>query len=170
MNFTTIANENITAQKVRLVHNDVVTVLAVKQALKVASDEGLDLIQINDEEIPVVKVMDLNKYNYSLKQSKKEAQKKQRLTATKEKEIQINNDIQENDLNVKMKSIMKFIESGKNVRIVMKVKGRQVQNQTIVTSAKDKLQGLVDSLGNIDVLQPITSQGRNIVCVIKPKS
>ncbi|WNA16045.1 translation initiation factor [Xanthomonas phage XaC1] len=163
-----IANESITATQVRLVHEGVSTVMATASALEFAQSKDLDLVQITDrEEVPVVKVLDYNKYVYEMKQTQKANDKKQRTTAVQVKEIQLSSVTQENDLNVKVKKAQEFITGGKQVRLVMKVIGRVSSNKELIQQGISKMNVFVGFLNNVDFVQTISVQGNNIVCTIK---
>lgn len=163
-----IANESITATQVRLVHEGVSTVMDTASALEFAQSKELDLVQITDrEEVPVVKVLDYNKYVYEMKQTQKANDKKQRTTAVQVKEIQLSSVTQENDLNVKVKKAQEFISGGKQVRLVMKVIGRVSSNKELIQQGISKMNVFVGFLNNVDFVQTISVQGNNIVCTVK---
>lgn len=162
-----IANENITASQVRLVHDGVNEVMDLEDALNFAYSRDLDLVQISETDVPVVKVLDANKYSYELKQTQKANDKKQRTTATQVKEVQFSTDTQENDLNVKLKKAQEFISSGKQVRLVMKVIGRISSNKDVLQKSISKMNNFVERLDNVDFVQSTAVQGNNIVCTVK---
>ena len=82
-----IANNDITAKTVRLV-SETTDVVSITVARNMADDRGLDLVVVKEGDIPVVKLVDLNKYIYEQKQADKAALKKQRLNTVGTKEIQ----------------------------------------------------------------------------------
>lgn len=162
-----IANENITASQVRLVHDGVNEVMDLEDALNFAYSRDLDLVQISETDVPVVKVLDANKYAYELKQTQKANDKKQRITATQVKEVQFSTYTHENDLNVKLKKAQEFISSGKQVRLVMKVMGRMNSNKDVLQKSISKMNDFVERLNNVDFVQVAAVQGNNIVCTVK---
>lgn len=162
-----IANENITASQVRLVHDGVNEVMDLEDALNFAYSRDLDLVQISETDVPVVKVLDSNKYAYELKQTQKANDKKQRTTATQVKEVQFSSDTQENDLNVKLKKAQEFISSGKHVRLVMKVIGRISSNKDVLQKSISKMNNFVERLNDVDYVQSTAVQGNNIICTVK---
>lgn len=162
-----IANEQITATSVRLVHEEVNEVMDTEQALEYAFSKDLDLVQVSDQEVPVVKVLDVNKYSYEMKQTQKANDKKQRSTATQLKEVQFSTDTQENDLSVKAKKTQEFITEGKQVRLVMKVIGRVSSNKELLQKSISKMNVFVDRLSNVDYVQQVVVQGNNIICTLK---
>ena len=164
-----IANKEITAKSVRLVTEGSSDVMAIEKALSKAQYEGLDLIQVTEHDIPVVKIVDLNKFKYELKQSEKSAQKKQRANTVQTKEVQFSFGTQENDLSVKAKGARKFIDEGKQVRIVMKATGRPPLNAELFTKNLNAVQSFVGRLGDIDFVQKVEVQGKNVTCTVKAK-
>lgn len=164
-----IANNEITAKSVRLVTEGSSDVVAISIARQKANEAGLDLVQVNTDSVPVVKIVDLNKYKYDLKQSEKAAQKKQRQNVITVKEIQFTFGTQENDLSVKAKNAAKFLEEGKHVRIVMKAVGRGNTNPDLVQKNIAAMNNFVARLGDVDFVQKVENQGRNVTCTVKVK-
>lgn len=164
-----IANDKITAKSVRLVSGDEKIIIGLSVALQKAYDQNLDLVQINDAEIPVCKIVDLQKYTYDLKRAAKDAQKKRRESSTKVKEVQITFGIQQNDLMIKQKSVQRFIEEGKHVRVVLSFANRQSGNPEMVEKGKQLITSFVSTIPGYTVqyVQEIDAQGRKIVCTIK---
>lgn len=166
-----IANENISAKSVRLISadNSINEVMATDKAFSYARDLDLDLVQITDGDVPVVKALELNKYLYEQKQAEKTQRKKQRTSAVQTKEIQFNFGTQENDLNVKAKNARSFLDENKMVRVVMKLGGRISNNNTIMEQNKSQLQKFVELLGEVDFVQKIDVQGKYCTCIVKQK-
>lgn len=164
-----IANNEITAKSVRLVTEGSSDVVAIDKALIQARNAGLDLIQVTDHDVPVVKIVDLNKFKYELKQAEKEAHKKQRANVVHTKEIQFTFSTQENDLAVKAKSARKFIDEGKLVRVVMKAVGRGPMNPELFTKNLNAVLSFVERLGEVDFIQKVEVQGKNVTCTVKAK-
>lgn len=164
-----IANENIKAKSVRVVDGSNSTVMNLNAALNLAYSKDLDLVQVSEQEVPVVKIIDLNKYLYEMKQADKTAKKTQRQKTIQQKEIQFTFSTQENDLSTKAKTAQKFITEGKQVRIVMKMQGRTATNPDILKQNKDSVQKFVSRLGDVEFVQTITIQGNNITCIVKAK-
>jgi translation initiation factor IF-3 len=165
-----IANEKITAKNVRVVEEGSSKVMAIGAALSLAYSKELDLIQVSEQDIPVVKIADLNKYLYEQKQTEKSNKKKQRETAVQVKEVQFAYSTHEHDLSTKLKSAQKFISEGKHVRIVMKMTGRTKTNPDLVKANVEHLNEVVSRLTDSEFVQQIAVQGNNITCTVKAKS
>ena len=163
-----IANNEITAKTVRLVTEGKSEVMAISKALALAETEGLDLVVIGAGDEPAVKITDLNKFKYELKQAEKASLKKQRQNTVSTKEIQFNFGTQEHDLLIKAKSAGKFLEEGKQVHIVMKTIGRGT-NATVIQNNVDAMESFVSRLGNVTYVQKVEFQGKKVTCTVKVK-
>lgn len=163
-----IANNDITAKTVRLVSEGASEVVAIAKALELAESLGLDLVVIGAGDIPAVKITDLNKYSYELKQAEKASLKKQRQNTVSTKEIQFNFGTQEHDLSIKAKSAGKFLDEGKQVHIVMKTSGRGT-NPTIIQNNINAMEAFVNRLGEVAYVQKVEFQGKKVTCTVKVK-
>lgn len=94
----------------------------INDALNLAFDKGLDLVEINAQANPVlVKIMDYGKYKYDQKKRASEARKKQKIIETKE--VWVKPFIEENDLNIKLKKVFEFLADGNKVKVSIMTKG-----------------------------------------------
>lgn len=159
------ANEMIKATKVRLVTETGSEVVSIQDALKAAEDEGMDLIQINEADIPVVKIVDLNKHLYEIRQTEKENKKKQRQSVVQTKELQFAMETQQNDLNVKAKNAQKFISEGKNVKFLLKMPRRR--SMGVQDMCVEKMKVFASAFTDVSFVQEIQVQGNDVVCIIK---
>lgn len=92
------------------------------QALQMAMDEGMDLVEINaNNATPIVKIMDYGKFKYEQKKRANEARKNQKTIEMKE--VWVKPFIEENDLNIKMKKVFEFLSSGNKVKIAVMTRG-----------------------------------------------
>lgn len=119
-----IVNERIRATRVQLIldGSNKGTVSRV-DALEIAKERGMDLVQFGNETIPICKIMDYGKYKYEL--SKKEKHNKQKPVIHKEVRMRISTE--ENDYNLKLKKIFEFLHDGCFVRATIKLTGREKQ-------------------------------------------
>lgn len=119
-------NENITEEKVLLIDEkgEKVGVIPKPEAQKRADSVGLDLVKVSDgEDFAVCKIMDYKKYVYE--QKKKHRGKD---TKVKWKEIMLNMNIGDHDLQVKAKNASKMIQKGNKVKVVLTMKGREISH------------------------------------------
>ena len=110
--------------KVRLVGPEVNDIVPTEEALRLADDEGLDLVIVSDKsDPPVVRIQDFKKLEY---EKKKARQHKGRTSELKE--IQLKMNISDHDLETKMNAIRKFLERGDKVKVTVRLKGREREN------------------------------------------
>lgn len=97
-------------------------IMPTAQALAMAGDAGLDLVEINATGTPpIVKIMDYGKFKYDQKKRANEARKNQKTVEMKE--VWVKPFIEENDLNIKMKKVFEFLDSGNKVKIAVMTRG-----------------------------------------------
>lgn len=123
-----VINEQIRAQSVQLIASDGenVGVVSRNQALRMAQEEGLDLVLLapqGKDGVPVVKIMDHGKALYEKKKKMAEAKKHQKVIQVKE--IKIRPKIGEHDYLTKMKHVIQFLHEGKRVKISLFFRGRE---------------------------------------------
>lgn len=158
-------NEQIRVDEVRLVDADgeMQGVVSVAEALKMAEEAGLDLVEVSpNASPPVCKILDHGKYKYEQQKKAAEARKKQKTVDVKE--VKIRPGIEEHDYNVKMRNARKFLENGDKVKVTMRFRGREMAHQDI---GMDLLKRMVEELadvGKVD-LQP-KMEGRQAIMVL----
>jgi translation initiation factor IF-3 len=102
-----------------------VGIVSLYEALSKAEKASLDLVEISPQaEPPVCKMMDFGKFKYEAKKKSQEAKKKQKVTSIKEVKFRPN--IGQNDFDVKVRSIIKFVENGDKVKVSLWFKGREI--------------------------------------------
>ena len=117
-------NEKIFAKNVQVISADGQNLgtMSTSDALNMASDMGMDLVEINAQSTPVlVKIMDYGKYKYEQKKRASEARKKQKTIELRE--VWVTPVIEENDFNVKMKKVFEFLGEGNKVKIAVMTHG-----------------------------------------------
>jgi translation initiation factor IF-3 len=159
-------NEDITSYEVRLVGNGEPMVIKTTEALKMAKSEEKDLILINENQSPpIVKIMDYKKFLYDSERAEKERKKNSVKSVLKE--IQLSPTIADNDLNVKSKKAIEFLQKGDKVKCSLILKGRQRANPERGELVMLKFATLVEEFGSLESL-PIL-QGNRWNMMIKPK-
>ena len=117
-------NNKIFAKTVQVISNDGqnMGVMPIAQALQMATDLGLDLVEINaNNGTPITKIMDYGKFKYEQKKRASEARKNQKTIEMKE--VWVKPFIEENDLNIKMKKVFEFLGGGNKVKIAVMTRG-----------------------------------------------
>ena len=141
-------------------------VVQKEKAIELAQENGLDVVLVSENANGVVcKIVNFDHYRYELKKKEKSTKKNQVVVETKE--INIGPNIAEHDKNIKVNQIKKLLLKGYNVRIVMRLRGREVGFVNIYRPVFDSI---VESLNDVAVLdKPIQVEEKNIFVVVKKK-
>ncbi len=136
------------------------------QALRMAEEAGLDLVEISpNSEPPVCKILDLGKLKYATQKKAAEARKKQKVIEIKE--IKMRPNIDTHDYEVKMKAMNRFFEEGDKVKVTLKFRGREMAHQEL--GLKLLLQVKEDTLAIAKVEAEPKLEGRQMMMVLAPK-
>lgn len=162
-------NEEIRSKEVRFIDQDGQNrgVVPTAEALDMAYEVDLDLVLINpNQDPPVAKIMDFGKYKYEIEKRAKEAKKKQHTVDVKE--IKIRYKIDTHDYQVRINNIKKFISQGNKVKIVVMLRGREMQHSQL---AFDLANRFVEDLKNeaIQVEKLPQMEGRNVTLFLAPQ-
>jgi len=137
-----LVNNRIRAQKVRLIDDtgNQVGIILLQEALQIARERNLDLIQVTERiDPPVCKIMDYGKYLYRLQKKEKGVKK-----STEVKGIRLRFNISPHDLETRISQAEKFLKKGNKVKVEMILRGRE---KRLSQFAKEKLQTFISSLG-----------------------
>ena len=162
------SNREIRIPKVQLINEEGVNlgVIATDQALRMAEEAGLDLVEISpNAEPPVCKILDLGKLKYANQKKAAEARKKQKIVEVKE--IKMRPNIDTHDYEVKMKAMNRFFEEGDKVKVTLKFRGREMAHQEL--GMKLLLQVKEDTLGIAKVEAEPKLEGRQMMMVLAPR-
>ncbi|MFB6349017.1 translation initiation factor IF-3 [Moraxella marmotae] len=160
-------NEEIRAKEVRLVKEDgeQLGVVDIQAALKVANDDGLDLVEIvPDAKPPVCKVMDYKRYIYEQKQKAKEAKKNQKQTQVRE--IKLRPGTEEADYQVKLRKIIEFLNDKDKVKVSIRFRGREMAHQEIGKAQLERI--IADTAEIASVEQAPKVEGRQMGMLLGP--
>jgi len=140
-------------------------VVHIKEALRLAYDVGLDLVEVGaNSKPPVCKIMDYGQLKYDHKKKMQEAKKKQ--TVIKVKELKMRPKIENHDFEVKAKKLVTFIEAGYKVRLVVRFRGREIIYADSAKEILNKLYEKVSELATIE--QHPAMNGYMMVMVVAP--
>jgi translation initiation factor IF-3 len=144
-------------------------VVSIEEALKIAYEEGYDLVEIAPNATPpVCKIMDYSKFKFEKSKKEKEAKKKQKQHQIDIKEIKFRPKIEEHDYGVKLKHIKRFLEDGDKVKVVVRYRGREMM---FIDQGLELLNKLVSDLEDLCVVEKKPEmQGRQQTMVLGPKS
>lgn len=161
-------NHRIRVPEVRVVLDDgsQLGVMATSEALKAAEQRGLDLVEVNPKSMPpVCKILDFGKYKYEEKKRASEAKRKQTIVELKEVKLRPKTD--DHDLQVKVRSARRFLESGNKVKFTVRFRGREI---THPQRAQMQLDWLVEQLTDLaNVEQRPQMEGRTMSAIVGPK-
>ncbi len=158
-------NGDITVDEVRLVGADgeMAGVVSIKEALVLAEEAGLDLVEVSPNAAPpVCKILDFGKYKYEQQKKASEARKKQKVTDVKE--VKIRPGIEKHDYEVKMRNARKFLGNGDKVKVTMRFRGREMAHQDIGLNLLKKMQEELADIGKIDLHPKL--EGRQMIMVM----
>jgi translation initiation factor IF-3 len=140
-------NERIRAREVRVIgdNNEQFGVLPVYEALRLAQERGVDLVEVAPlANPPVTRLLDYGKYRFEQDKKEREARKNQKVALLKE--VRMGPATDEHDLDFKAKAIQKFIEEGDKVKVTVRFRGRQMAHpqlgRQILDSIVEKLHGV----------------------------
>ncbi|SIS73253.1 bacterial translation initiation factor 3 (bIF-3) [Paracoccus saliphilus] len=143
-----------------------VGVVSPSVGLQMAQEAGLDLVEISPNATPpVCKVMDLGKFKYEQQKREAEARKKQKVIEVKEVKFRPGTDT--HDYDVKMRNVMRFLESGDKVKITLRFRGREMAHQNLGLELLNRVRDDVDEIGKIDSMPKM--EGRQMVMMISPR-
>lgn len=156
-------------KEVRLTDQDgeQVGIVSLQEALSRAEDAELDLVEISpNAEPPVCRIMNYGKFIYEKEKAAKEQKKKQKIVQVKEIKFRPGTD--EGDYQVKLRSLIRFLEDGDKAKITVRFRGREMAHQEI---GMDVLERVKNDLAEISVVEsaPGKLEGRQAVMVLAPK-
>lgn len=162
------ANREIRIPRVQLIDAEGANlgIVPTDEALKMAEDAGLDLVEISpNTDPPVCKILDLGKLKYATQKKAAEARKKQKIVEIKE--IKMRPNIDTHDYDVKMKAMNRFFEDGDKVKVTLKFRGREMAHQEL--GMKLLLQVKEDTVEIAKVEAEPKLEGRQMMMVLAPK-
>ena len=162
-------NERIRSKEVSLIDDKGTNhwVVATSKALQMAYDADLDLVLISpNQEPPVAKILNYGKYKYELEKRAKEAKKKQHVVEVKE--VKVRYKIDTHDYNVRITNIKKFIAQGNKVKIVIMLRGREMQHSEL---AFDLANRFIEDLKaeSLQIEKKPMLEGRNVTLYLGPQ-
>lgn len=162
-------NEEIVAKEVKIIdeNGEQLGVFSIADALVMAVDKGLDLVEVAQGSNPsVCKIMNYGKYKYEQARKEKESKKKQKIVDIKE--IRLSSNIDTHDFEFKSKNARKFLENGDKVKAMIKFKGRELNNTTFGAGVLNKFAESLEDVGTVDKAPKL--EGRSMMIMINPKN
>ena len=162
-------NEQIRAREVRLVSedNEQLGVMSQREALAMAEEHGLDLVEVAPQgRPPVCRLMNYGKYRYEQQKREKEARKKQKVITLKEVKLRPN--IEDHDFYVKMKNAIRFLEDGSKVKVTIMFRGRELSHPELGEKLLIRFAAELKELAEHERGPKL--EGRNMTMMLVPKS
>lgn len=158
-------NQRIFASPLRVIDAEgkLIGVISKFEALKLAQEQELDLVEVApNAKPPVAKIIDFNKFLYQQEKKKKEEKKKAKTSETKE--VRLGPFMSENDLQVVVRRAREFLEEGHKIRIVLKFRGRQIVHPEFGHKTIGKLFEAVSDISKID--REAHFEGKQLVALL----
>lgn len=164
-----LINEEIREKEVRVVDADgsQLGIMPTKQALALAVDKGLDLVDIAPQATPnVCRIMDFGKYRYEQAKREKEARKNQKVVDVKEVRMSMN--IDTHDFETKANQAIKFLTGGDKVKVSVRFRGREMAHTDLGRALLERFRDACAEVSTTD--KPAKMEGRSMVLFLLPKS
>ncbi|MBI5435901.1 MAG: translation initiation factor IF-3 [Nitrosomonadales bacterium] len=161
-------NEQITAPQVRLVgvEGEPLGIVAVAEAIRLAGEAELDLVEIAPmAEPPVCRIMDYGKFKYAESKKQHEAKLKQKQIQIKEVKFRPGTD--EGDYNIKLRNLIRFLGEGDKTKITLRFRGREIAHQSLGMRLLERVKADLDEYGTVEQFPKM--EGRQMVMVLGPK-
>ncbi len=131
-----------------------------------AAEAGLDLVEISPTAVPpVCKIMDYGKFKYETQKREAEARKKQHIIEIKEIKFRPGTD--KHDYDVKMRSVLKFLEEGDKVKVTLRFRGREMAHQQLGLELLNRVADDIGEAGKIEQMPRL--EGKQMVMMVSPR-
>ena len=140
--------------------------MSSREALRMASDSQLDLVEISPNvSPPVCRIMDYGKFLFEKKKRETAARKSQHRTRVKE--LKFRPSTEEGDYQVKLRNLTSFLESGDKVKITLRFRGRELAHRELGKKLLERLQADMQEIAQAEQIPKM--EGRQMVMVLSPK-
>jgi translation initiation factor IF-3 len=160
-------NRMIRVSEVRVIdaEGEQLGVMATDQALTLAANEGLDLVEVSPTaKPPVCRIMDYGKYKYELNKKQRESKKKQHTVQVKE--VKFRPKKEEHDFQFKKRHAYDFLQKGYKVKITLMFRGRELDHKELGTRMLERLETELSDVGSVE--RPAKCEGRLMVMYMAP--
>ncbi|HHT72687.1 MAG TPA: translation initiation factor IF-3 [Firmicutes bacterium] len=162
-------NNEIRAREVRVIdaNGEQLGILSVRDALRLAGERQLDLVEVAPNAVPpVCRIMDYGKHKYEQSKREKVAKKKQRVITIKE--VRMSPKIDEHDFDVKVRAAERFLKAGDKVKVSVRFRGREIVHADLAKAKLAQLADLLKEIGTVERLPKL--EGRQMIAVLAPKT
>ena len=141
-------------------------VMGIREALELAFDEGLDLVEVSPmADPPVCRIMDFGKYLFEQNKKNQSAKRKQKQVHVKEIKFRPGTD--EGDYQIKLKKLVQFLEHGDKTKVTLRFRGREMAHKELGAKLLARVRDDLDEYGSVEQMPQM--EGRQMVMVIGPK-
>src|SRR5690349_5479749 len=161
-------NHRIRVPEIRVIleKDEQLGIMPTHEALRLAEEKGLDLVEISPRAFPpVCKIMDYGKYKYE--EAKKKQQARKRASTVETKEIKFRPKTEEHDMAFKVKHVRRFLEGGNKVRLAVVFRGREITHPQTGMAVLNKVVDLCSDIASVEATPNM--EGRRMIMVIAPK-
>ena len=160
-------NHRIRVPEIRVIlDEEQLGILPTHEALRLAEEKGLDLVEISPRAFPpVCRIMDYGKYKYE--EAKKKQQARKRASTVETKEIKFRPKTEGHDMEFKVKHIRRFLEGGNKVRLAVVFRGREITHPKTGMNVLDRVVELCSDIATVEATPNM--EGRRMIMVIAPK-
>ncbi|MDV7209972.1 translation initiation factor IF-3 [Azotobacter beijerinckii] len=161
-------NENISAREVRLigVDGEQIGIVSIDEALRVAEEAKLDLVEISADALPpVCRIMDYGKHLFEKKKQVAAAKKNQKQVQIKE--IKFRPGTEDGDYQVKLRNLVRFLSEGDKAKVSLRFRGREMAHQELGMELLKRVETDLAEYGAVE--QHPKMEGRQLIMVIAPK-
>lgn len=160
-------NEEITVPEIRLqgVEGEQLGVMTIRAALQLAEEAGVDLVEIAPlAKPPVCRVMDYGKFKYQEQKRAHEAKLKQKQVQVKEVKLRPGTD--ENDYQIKLRNMTRFLEEEDKVKVTLRFRGREMAHQEFGMRQLERIKADLEAIGQVEQMPKM--EGRQMIMIIAP--
>ena len=160
-------NEEITVPEIRLIgeEGEQVGVVSIRTALQMAEEAGVDLVEIAPlAQPPVCRIMDYGKYKYQESKKAHEAKLKQKQVQVKEIKLRPGTD--ENDYQIKLRNMTRFLEEEDKVKVTLRFRGREMAHQEFGMRQLERIKADLEAVGQVEQMPKM--EGRQMIMIIGP--
>ena len=140
-------------------------VMSIRAALQLAEEAGVDLVEIAPlAKPPVCRVMDYGKFKYQEQKRAHEAKLKQKQVQVKEIKLRPGTD--ENDYQIKLRNMTRFLEEEDKVKVTLRFRGREMAHQEFGMRQLERIRGDIEAVGQVEQMPKM--EGRQMIMIIAP--
>jgi translation initiation factor IF-3 len=161
-------NDEIEATEVRVIRSDgeQAGVMGIADAIELAVDEGLDLVEVSPmADPPVCRIMDFGKYLFEQNKKNQSAKRKQKQVHVKEIKFRPGTD--EGDYQIKLKKLVQFLENGDKTKVTLRFRGREMAHKELGAQLLARVRDDLEEYGSVEQMPQM--EGRQMVMVLAPK-